>query len=534
MKIVTISQVIPTLLITESEVKSRTFLKAKEHTRGIHPAATSGNLKNETLDKEHTGNKRREFDLSIGLLNVLLVIFLFSSIQTNAQSRHYWSENFNTESSLVGSAVIGSDVGPSAVYYNPSLIKEDDINKIALSANLVSFQNITLDKIANAGTEYGKFLLKVQPKFLSDTWGSKKNPKITYELAFLVPITYNINFTYLYNDQLEVINRLRGIADFTGEIRYKYDDFNVGGGLSKKISDRFTIGASGFLSVKIMDYGLIVSRKARQHTDTIYSNGVPQPFYSAEKTSFELMNYYDTSLLFKLGLHYRYVNGNWVVGPNVATPNLSLFGSGNVTKAFDRCNIFDNSTDQFASNISFLSSQQKIGTEVKDPLSIALGLQYKTPNRKTKFIFSTEYFMAIDPYKMLKTGDSKVSVNLQLSNIAEVMTFYASANSVLNAGGGVTEYINETLMINGGFRTDFNTTATAPLPELVDPEGKPRVNVLPYDKFHFMTGPRLQLEKIGLVLGGQYTTGGASDQYNMATFSNPVEYDPATNFALQA
>jgi hypothetical protein len=120
-----------------------------------------------------------------------------------------------------------------------------------------------------------------------------------------------------------------------------------------------------------------------------------------------------------------------------------------------------------------------------------------------------------------------------LENVAEAMTFYASANAVLNGGVGFIQYINEKLTINGGFKTDFNTTKTAPQRELDDPERKPRLSFLRFDKFHIMAGPRLNIKKFGLVLGIQYTTGGAKDQYNLVTFSNPVEYDPLTNAALQ-
>lgn len=213
-------------------MKSDTVLPGKEaiakaHNRGIGSENSSYYLKNETLDKTNTADKFRGADLSITILNVFLVFFVFLSIRANAQSRYYWSQNFNTESSLVAGVVIGGDTDPSAVYYNPALIKEDDIKKIALNTNLLSFQNITLDKLASTGTKYGGFSLKVQPKFLSYIWGSKKNTKLTYELAFLAPLTYNINFTYIYNDTLEVINPLDAIKGYTGEIGYKYDTFHI-------------------------------------------------------------------------------------------------------------------------------------------------------------------------------------------------------------------------------------------------------------------------------------------------------------------
>jgi hypothetical protein len=473
--------------------------------------------------------------LSIIFLNILVVFFVFSSFQTNAQSRHYWSQNFNTESSLVAGAVVGGDAGPSAVYYNLALINKDESHKFAFSANLFSFQNVKLDKIASEGTQYDKFTFKVQPKFISYTGVPKKNPKLTFELAFLVPITYNIKFTYLYDDELEIINRLDGEEDYTGKIgyKYRYDDYYVGGGLSLNISDRFTMGASSFLSIKVLDYGKTISRKAMQNSDTVYSNGVPEPFYSAQNTYTELTNYSDISILFKLGVHYRSANGNWGVGLNITTPNLSIYGTGDVIKEFDRSGIFDNSADKFASNLSFLSAQLNIGTKIKDPLSIAFGLQYKTPNRRNVFMFTTEYFMAIEPYAVLKTTDSKVVGNMQLENVAEAMTFYSSANAVLNGGVGFIQYINEKLTINGGFKTDFTTTRTAPKRELGDSEGNPRLSILRFDKFHIMAGPRLNIKKFGIVLGIQYTTGGAKDQYNLVTFSNPVEYDPLTNAALQ-
>ena len=501
-----------------------------------NPAAISGYMGEiEKFDNANTRKKHWGMILSIIFLNFLIALFMFSPIRTNAQSRHYWSENFNTESSLVAGAVVGGDAGPSAIYYNPALIDKDDAHKFALSVNLFSFQDVKIDNIASEGTQYDKFTFKVQPKFISYSWVPKKNPKLTIELAIIVPITYNIKFTYLYNEQVEVINRLDGLEEYTGKIGYKYfyDDYYAGGGLSKKISDRFTMGASGFVSIKVLDYAKTISRKAMQNSDPVYSNGVPEPFYFAQNTYSEQMNYYDVSMLLKLGLHYRSANENWGLGLNITTPNLSLFGNGDVIKEFDRSGIFDNSTDQFASNLSFLSSQEKVGTKIKDPLSIAFGLQYKTPNRKNIFMFTTEYFIPIDPYAILKTTDSKVVGNMQLENVAEAMTFYSAANAVLNAGVGFVQEINEKLTINAGFRTDFSPTTTAVQVELGDPERNPRVSVLHFDKFHIIAGPRLNLKKFGLVMGVQYTTGWAGDQYNLVSFSKPVEYDPLTNVALQ-
>ena len=49
------------------------------------------------------------------------LVFLILSANTFAQSSYYWTQNFNTESSLLAGAVVGGKAGASAVFYNPAL-----------------------------------------------------------------------------------------------------------------------------------------------------------------------------------------------------------------------------------------------------------------------------------------------------------------------------------------------------------------------------------------------------------------------------
>ncbi len=373
-------------------------------------------------------------------LSTFLLVML-SGISV-AQSDYYWSQNFNTESALLAGCVVGGSAGPSAVYYNPALINQNESHKFALSANLLSFQSINMENIAGSGTEYNKFIFQVQPKFISYAGAPTKNPKLTYELAFLVPLTKNVKFGYFYNEELDIIKRLDGNEDYTGEIIYKneYDDYYVGGGVSYKLSDRFTIGASAFVSIKILEYTSNIAMKAMQDTDTVYSQGVPEPFYFAQNTFSEQMKYWDISLLLKLGAHYRSPNGNWGIGLNITLPNLSIYGEGKVKKEFYRSNVFNDSTGQFTSDLAFSSLQEDVRTKIKDPFSVAFGLQYKTPDRKNAIMFTAEYFLAIDQYAMLKTTNSKVIGNMQINNVAETMSFYTSANAVFNAGIGFVQY----------------------------------------------------------------------------------------------
>ena len=469
-----------------------------------------------------------------------LLIFVWAILtgsfkSAQGQSDYYWAQNFNTESALLAGAVVGGNAGPSAIFYNPALINQDESHKFALSANLISFQSMELDNIAGENTDFNKFIFQVQPKFISYAGAPSKNPKWTYEFAFLVPLTRNIKFTYLFYDELDIIKRLDGPEDYIGEIVYRnqYDDYYVGGGLSYELSDRFSIGFSLFVSIKVLEYRSTLATKAMQETDTVYSNGIPEPFYFAQNTYAEQMKYWDISLVTKFGVQYRSLNGNWGVGLNMTFPNLSIYGEGKVKKEFYRSNVFDNYSGEFSSDFAFSGYQEKLRTKVKDPFSIAVGVRYNTPNRKNAIMLTSEYFLAIDPYSMLKTTDSKVVGNLQVGSVAEAMTFYTSARAVLNLGLGFVQYINERLTINGGFKTDFNTLTGMDQKDVVNPWYHPLMNDLYFDKFHIIAGPRLDVKRFGIVLGIQYTWGRQKDLYNIANFSDPFEYIPETNQALQ-
>ena len=118
-------------------------------------------------------------NLPVKIYRAYLLTFVFAivSVNTFAQSSYYWTQNFNTESSLLAGAVVGGNAGASAVFYNPALINQNESNKLALSANLVSLTTLKLDNLAGSGTDYNTMKLQFQPKFISYTGVAKKDSK---------------------------------------------------------------------------------------------------------------------------------------------------------------------------------------------------------------------------------------------------------------------------------------------------------------------------------------------------------------------
>ena len=463
------------------------------------------------------------------------LVFLILSANTFAQSSYYWTQNFNTESSLLAGAVVGGNAGASAVYYNPALINQKESNKLALSANLVSLKSMKLDNLAGTGADYRALKLQFQPKFISYTGVSKKDSKLIYELAFLVPLHLDVEYNFVSNQNLDIIKRLDGNEDYLGELNFKnaYDDYYVGGGVSYRLSDRISVGGSVFISYKQMDYAAGLDLKALQNSDTVYSNGAPEPFYIAQNSYSEKLEYTDVSLVTKLGVHYNSPNGRWGFGLNLTLSNLRVYGSGDVQKEFYRSNVYDDSEDEFTKDLAFTNIQEEIKTQIKDPLSLAFGFQYRSPKENHSIFFTTEYFFAIDKYAMLETIDNISIGNLQFENTSKVMNFNAAAGQVFNFAIGLDQFISDKLTINGGFKTDFNAFVGDRQKVIGSQDIEPILSSVVFNQYHIIIGPSFKVKKFGVVLGVQYTRGRNKDLYNLAFFNEPIEYNPETNQSLQ-
>lgn len=464
-----------------------------------------------------------------------LLVICLNVTALRAQSDHYWTQNFNTESSLVAGAVLGGAAGPSAVYYNPALINEKEANRLSLSMNLMSMHYTKVENLAGTETKTDRFNFLIQPKFISYTGNAKKNKKITYEVAILTPIKKDLRIDYFYNTKLDIIKRLDGIESYDAKIIYrdKYQDLYFGGGFSYRINEMFSIGVSGFLSVKLLEFSTNISMKAMQEGDTVYSNGIPEPYYSAVNNSSEWLKYYDLSIIIKAGFHYQSLNGKLGAGVKVSLPNIHIYGEGKVNKEYKRAEVYNDLNNSFTENLDFVGYQEHVLTNIKDPLSIALGLQYRTKNKKNAIMLSMEYFFPIDTYSLLKTRNTETSGNLKVPDIPKAMSYFSSSDGVFNFALGYVQYFSEKFTVAGGFKTDFNNLST--VARSTNPEDllHPRMRNLYLDKYHLLVGPSFRIKTFGVILGIQYSWGRQWDLPNIANFSNPIEFNPETNKSLQ-
>lgn len=463
---------------------------------------------------------------------IILVVFVIKAVTSVAQSDNYWSWNFNTPSTLMAGSVIAGSAGPSAVYYNPALIDQEDMPIFSLSASLVSFQSFKAKNIAGYGLDADKTLVKIQPRFLSYTLKSK-NERLGFEVSILAPISEEISFVANNLANIDIINRTTGNETYTGYLKYsrKYEDTWVGGGMSYKISERFYIGGSLFFSYKSLVYFLEQQAKAYQENDSVNVSGINEARYIAESGFDQEFKYWYLSSIFKLGGQYRSINNKISIGINFTFPDIPLFGQADVRKELDRNNVFFDNETVFVSNENTIGIEKDLTVRVKNPFSAALGFQYNT--KKNAVSFTVEYFHKVDPYAVVEStqqfGWTPDYISNGLSGNS-FLSYYFEAKSVTNFAIGFKQYVSPNLIVYGGFRTDFTASIS-------DDKGfvsnRFSITRIQLDKYHFTLGPVWEYKRYKVVTGLQYTHGGNKDMFQMVNYSDPVEYNSETDQSLE-
>ncbi len=457
----------------------------------------------------------------------LLIIF-YTSIYS--QSDNYWSWNFNTSSVLLAGSVVAGSASSSAIFYNPALINSD-MPSLSISASLLSIQSFKVENAAGTGIGIDKLLFKIQPRFISKVFNIK-NERISLEAAILSPVSESVHFSIQHFDELDIINRTKGIETYSGYIEYErdYNDFFIGAGASYKLNEYLSLGFSTFVSVKTMRYNYQQSVSAFQETDSVTVGNIVEASYIAQENFKEDLKYWDLDLIFKLGIQYRPVNEKLNLGLNITFPNLSVYGEGDIRIQRERSNVFDNQSDQFTANKNTIEIEEKVRANVKSPFSISLGIQYFVNSHNDFISLTGEYFHNLDPYNLFSPEKNGNLGNQVLGNDF-FQPYEIQANSLINWAIGFKKFISPNLNILLGIRTDFTNK---PNDETVELDYKNHnLGKIHFDKYHFSVGPIFKIKKFNLVTGIQYTRGREKNLTQLINLSDPQEYISLLDVSLQ-
>ncbi len=472
-------------------------------------------------------------------LKTIFVVFLLSQFAGNhaiSQGTHYWTQNFNEESSLLSGAVVGGGAGPSAIYYNPASIAESGQSSLSVNASLFSLHAMTAKNGLGEDINLTSTKFNVQPRFISYNHLPRKQPKLSLEFVILNNQIFEATFDNSVSYNIDILKSLPGteryIASFVYNNYYREDWFGLGG--SWQMNDHFYFGASMFVKIKSFNYGYLTDIQAYPLQDTIESGGTQIPFYAAIYTDYQYLKFNNYRLVWKFGL--LYMKNKISFGFTITPPSLNVASDGKrVSKKNQQNNITNPDGDGFLPDLLIVDFQQQkdMSVNFKDPLSIAAGIVFKTDDNKSALYTTIEFFFPVNEYKIVQVDANPEVSNIQTYNqlpAKEYLSYAFGNHWILNAAIGYHWYAKDNLKFLGGFRTDFNYQNKVDYHKYSEYNKFKQIDL---DIYHVTGGVQLTIKGQDLLVGLQYSVGLKRDQPQIINFSDPVEYNTVEHAALQ-
>ncbi len=469
---------------------------------------------------------------------MILTGLLLSSISTQAQlMNHYWSSNFNSQSSLLSGAVVAGDGGNTSIYYNPATISDmEKGSNLSFSTSLLTWSVSLFTNALGNGTDISNISFNVQPQFFSFSSRPHKS-KFAYAFTALVRMKDRIDISYYNSTEIDIIQSTPGLENYNVAFKYflDYSDNWIGMASSYDVNDRFRIGSSLFLSVVYISYKNLIDTYAFSTEDTLWVNNVPNPAPVSKALYSNDFKFVDYRLILKLG--FSYALDNWKFGLNFTSGSFSLFSFRKEARRVQEiANITNESNNEFMPGYVITNGQilNDITTRIKYPFSVSFGLIRNLKSSHNKLYFTMEYFHGIQPYKMISAPikeDITSSIIYDELENKDWLSIANTAKPILNLAIGYKWELKENIMFLNGFRTDFNNISGADYKNL---DNYNKINTNSINIYHYTSGFQFFfLKKYLIIMGGELSYGRKKNQRQLANFTDPVEYNPASNTILQ-
>ncbi len=466
---------------------------------------------------------------------IVCLFFVLIPFLALGQSHNHWTRSFNEESSLLSGAVVGGGSGPAAIYYNPSSIAEINESKFSLHASLFSYNFWEVQNALGDGIDLNFSRGIIEPRFISYMIKPKNHPEWSLEIAFLNNENYHLEVTQSVDKNMDILEELPGDERYYSFFQYSnsYRDDWLGIGGSLKLSPKFYIGTSMFISVKSLDYRYALEIEAFP-LDSVFINNQYVPFYSANYLKMDYISYNDYRLLFKIGLLYK--TDRFSIGINFTTPSIGgIYSDGKIVTRNEKQSNITLETGEPLPDYVLVEYKEKndVFVNSKSPLSVAAGFTYYTADGSKVFYSTIEYFDGLDPYRLVEANENP---DLAAGSIFEEivfnewLTYISGAKPVLNAAVGYSWNVKENILLMAGFRTDFNFRKNLNYNPYLE-----NMSIKGFDLnvYHITAGLSWRILGQDLITGLQYSFGRDKNQEQWANLSDPSEFNTNELVPLQ-
>jgi hypothetical protein len=453
---------------TSSPVRIPRDRETYEHVdvKRLYPAAEgagyAGGIVSAALDGQN---------IARAIARVLAVLLLMIGVSMQAQDSHYWTNQFGTESWLLGGSVVGHSSDLSSTYYNPGAlpIHADTISfQTAISLNWsrtsVGGSDQSFEMVSTMSTPLPAFVGVNVPVSLL---GSK-----ALQISYLQRTNVRLEMSGIaYTDPADSID---GVA--VGSIYRQLYDSWFGITWSKLYGKKHGLGVTTFASAVTSEY------------NSQFTGGSLSSAIATMASVSRYVSYDNFRLLAKLG--YYYDGRPFTFGVTLTTPSVKLFNTyGEVRIAL---------LEQSDTSSPVLAGDKQRGLEAtyRTPLSIAAGSAwYAGP---TSWFLTLEWFAPLDAYQPVESAPFIA----QEPTVIGDHSFVVKRNGVLNVVVGMRHTFNKELALYASIMRDGTSQSTS------DNAADAIVN---YDLYHGTVGFQYVGKSLSLTLGGIIGGGWARD-----------------------
>ena len=368
----------------------------------------------------------------------LFLSLLFAFSEVFAQDSHYNSQQPDSKGILNGGTGVAGSRELSAIFYNPGIVSFFEKSNLGLSGNLYAYDYVKLQNEDQQAENnlVGSYFQSI-PSLFAGTFKWKKNPNITTSYIYFNNGFY-INRLKSFGEQAVNVNNDDYILYSRYDVRNRYSDDWVGGGLSYKVNDHIGIGLVSFFQFFTQNY---IQRSYTEFARPAMPELIEQAYIDYRET-----NLFNVGVSFDFGIVYS--TGEHEFGLSLITPNISLTGLS--FSALERQ--LQSFTSDSVSYSSLLLDSDFLA-KVKRPLQINIGYAWMLENRSLKFRLS--YYSRIAPYVMGRQSSETVRKGIFEHDDQYDYLPVSMNNSVINFGIGYEWRVHEKLKLVSGFRTDF-------------------------------------------------------------------------------
>lgn len=421
-----------------------------------------------------TATKIKTVFVSAGMLMLL---------HLHGQDGHYWTQQYGTRSMLLNGSVIGGVDDLGAVYYNPARLGQIENPVFLISADVYEVTNITVSDAFGEDKNAARRDIKGVPSLAAGTYKIPWLKKHSFAWAILVRNNSDLNFSYGNEVYDDVIENFPG-DEYLGAqmaITAKGNEQWTGLSWAYPLTERLSIGASGYLSLYTQNKGLKIDLQA-------LSDSKQAAIYRYNRS----MTMEQYSLLGKFGLSYS--ADRFLAGLTFLSPSLFLKGSGSYQyeKLFSGIEGYSQSEDVYTTN-----SQSNLKSRYKSSMAIGAGFTYFVG--KSKLHLSSEWFNDMPKYTLYEAADHYSQSN------GDTISFKLTdqLRAVVNVGFGIEYYINEKISGYLSASTDYSPV-TKDISRFAQNKSEVSNNTFSANYFHYGGGIVLRLQGADITLGANY------------------------------